>query len=52
MTVYADPANDRYYAEDERGHWLPQVRLFWYTWKTRFPGAKVYQVQEPIETDE
>ena len=52
VTVYADPPNDRYYVEDAGGHWLPQVRLFWYTWKTRFPATKLYQKQEPIATDE
>ncbi|MGE5531265.1 MAG: DUF3179 domain-containing (seleno)protein [Bacteroidota bacterium] len=52
VTIYADPANDRYYVQDAQGHWLPQVRLFWYAWKTRFPNTKLYQTQQPIATSE
>jgi hypothetical protein len=52
VTLHADPANDRYYVEDAKGRWLPQVRIFWYAWKTRFPATKLYQTQKPIATDE
>lgn len=43
VRLIARPAEDYYAVETEGGQTLPQVRLMWYAWKTRFPETKVYR---------
>lgn len=46
VTIHSDPSADSYYVEDESGQRPPQVRLFWYAWKSHFPNTNVYRKSE------
>jgi len=51
VTIHVEPFEDRYYALDASGRWLPQLRLFWFAWKARFPHTKIWHPQ-PTEEEE
>ena len=42
VSVRVRPQDDDFHAVDEHGQWLPQVRMFWFAWKARFPQTKVW----------
>jgi hypothetical protein len=48
VTVTVAAEDDDVHVLDEQGKWLPQVRMFWFAWRTRFPQTKVWHpaVQE------
>lgn len=48
VRVTVRPQDDSFSVTDEQGRWLPQVRLFWFAWKARFPETKVWH-PEPEE---
>lgn len=48
VTVHVRPQDDSYVALDAQGEWLPQVRMFWFAWKARFPETKLWH-PEPEE---
>lgn len=48
VTINLRPRDDSYYATDAQGRWLPQMRLFWFAWKARFPETELWH-PEPEE---
>ncbi len=52
VTIHVEPAEDRYYALDASGRWLPQLRLFWFAWKARFPDTKIWHPQLKEEEED
>jgi len=48
VTVHIRPGDDSYDVTDAQGQWLPQLRMFWFAWKARFPQTKLWH-PEPEE---
>jgi hypothetical protein len=48
VTAHAWPDDDRFLVTDGRDQAVPQVRLFWFAWKARFPETRVWA---PVSAD-